>query len=100
MGISPNLCTYKVIMNGFCQINKSCDILGIFADMIKKVFVPDVVLYNIIIDAFVKVLKLQQALKLYHKMLDEDINPNIVTYNRLVNGLCQGDRFPEPVKWL
>jgi pentatricopeptide repeat protein len=63
--------------------------------MIKKGFVPDVVFYSIIIDGFVKAWKLQQALKLYHNM-----KPYIFTYNSLVNGLCHGDRFPEPMKWL
>lgn len=95
LGIVPNLCMYRVVINGLCKINKCSDALKFFADMIKRGYVPDVVLYSIIIDGFVKALRLQEALRLYHKMSREGIKPNVFTYTSLINGLCHDDRLPE-----
>ncbi|CAD6217130.1 unnamed protein product [Miscanthus lutarioriparius] len=95
LGIIPNLCMYRVIINGLCKTNKYSDVWKFFADMIKRGYVPDVVLYSIIIDGFVKALKLQEALRLYRKMLDEGVKPNTFTYSSLINGLCNDDRLPE-----
>jgi pentatricopeptide repeat protein len=92
LGIVPNLCMYRVI------INESTGVWKIFADMIKRGYILDVVLYSIIIDGFVKALKLQEALRFYHNMLHEGIKPNIFTYTSLINGLCRDDRLPEAME--
>ncbi|TKW35802.1 hypothetical protein SEVIR_2G398700v4 [Setaria viridis] len=94
LAIAPNLYTYKAIINGLCKINKSNDVWELFADMIKRGYVPDAILYSIIIDGFVKALELQEAFRLYHKMLDEGIKPTIFTCTSLLNGLCHDDGLP------
>ncbi|KAF7014830.1 hypothetical protein CFC21_028771 [Triticum aestivum] len=78
LGIVPNLCMYRVIINGLCKVNKCDDVC-------------------IIIDGCVKALKLQEAFRLFHKMLDEGTKPNIFTYTSLINGLCHNDRLSEAV---
>ncbi|KAJ1291858.1 hypothetical protein BS78_02G348800 [Paspalum vaginatum] len=95
LGIVPNLCMYRVIINGLCKIQKTSDMWKFFANMIKRGYVPDVVLYSIIIDGFLKTLKLQEALRLYCMMPHEGIKPNVFTYTSLINGLCHDYRLPE-----
>jgi len=36
LGIVPNLCMYRVIINGLCKINKSSGVWKIFADIDKE----------------------------------------------------------------
>ncbi|KAL9299665.1 Pentatricopeptide repeat-containing protein [Arabidopsis thaliana] len=90
IGVSLNVQTFNVLVNGYCLEGKLEDALGMLERMVSEFKVnPDNVTYNTILKAMSKKGRLSDLKELLLDMKKNGLVPNRVTYNNLVYGYCK-----------
>ncbi|KAB2623252.1 pentatricopeptide repeat-containing protein [Pyrus ussuriensis x Pyrus communis] len=94
-GISPNVCTYNVLINARCNDERIQEALTLFGTMTKKRIKPDVVTFTSLISASCKSGNWEEAVMLFKTMIDHGVLPNIVTYGAVLDALCKEGKTAE-----
>lgn len=89
-GVSPDTCTFNVLIRGFCKNNMVDEGFRFFKEMTSFDCVPDVLTYNTLVDGLCRAGKVRIARNLVNGMSKncEGFNANVVTYTTLIRGYC------------
>ncbi|KAL0438327.1 UNVERIFIED_CONTAM: Pentatricopeptide repeat-containing protein [Sesamum latifolium] len=91
-GYKPDCYVYNTIMKGYCMLNQSGDVLGVYKKMLDEGVEPDRYTYNTLIFGLSKSGRLREAKKFLGVMTEKGYIPDAVTYTSLMNGMCrEGD---------
>ncbi|CAM8901649.1 unnamed protein product [Rhodiola kirilowii] len=96
--LTPNTCTYNILVDGLCKNGYSQEAVKLFDTMIDSKLKPNVVTYSSLIDGFCKAGKLDKALLLFDRMSSDRVAPDGTTYSVLINGLCKAEQIIEAEK--
>ncbi|KAK7395596.1 hypothetical protein VNO78_16160 [Psophocarpus tetragonolobus] len=96
-GVSPDTCTYNVLIRGFCKNSMVDEGFLFFKEMESLKCEPDVVTYNTLVDGLCRAGKVGIARNLVNGMSKkcESLNPNVVTYTTLIRGYCMKQEVDE-----
>ncbi|TKY66304.1 Pentatricopeptide repeat-containing protein [Spatholobus suberectus] len=96
-GVSPDTCTYNVLIRGFCKNSMVDEGFRFFKEMAGFDCDPDVVTYNTLVDGLCRAGKVRVARNLVNGMSKkcEGLNPNVVTYTTLIRGYCMNQEVDE-----
>ncbi|KAL2985977.1 hypothetical protein AAZX31_12G181100 [Glycine max] len=96
-GVSPDTCTYNVLIRGFCKNSMVDEGFRFFREMESFNCDADVVTYNTLVDGLCRAGKVRIARNLVNGMGKkcEGLNPNVVTYTTLIRGYCMKQEVEE-----
>lgn len=96
-GVSPDTCTYNVLIRGFCKNSMVDEGFRFFKEMASCDCVPDLVTYNTLVDGLCRAGKVKIARNLVNGMTKncEGLSPNVVTYTTLIRGYCMKQEVDE-----
>ncbi|XP_014502411.1 pentatricopeptide repeat-containing protein At1g02060, chloroplastic isoform X2 [Vigna radiata var. radiata] len=96
-GVSPDTCTYNVLIRGLCKNSMVDEGFRFFKEMASFNCDPDVVTYNTLVDGLCRAGKVRIARNLVNAMSKkcEGLNPNVVTYTTLIRGYCMKQEVDE-----
>ncbi|CAJ1975531.1 unnamed protein product [Sphenostylis stenocarpa] len=89
-GVTPDTCTYNVLIGGFCKNLMVDEGFRFFNEMAGFNCDPDVVTYNTLVDGLCRAGKVRIAQNLVNGMSKkcEGLHPDVVTYTTLIRGYC------------
>ncbi|RDX76971.1 Pentatricopeptide repeat-containing protein, partial [Mucuna pruriens] len=93
--VTPNLYTYKTLMDGYCKMSDVKRVFDLYSDMLKRCLQPDVVTFATLIDVLCKVGDFKAARNCFAYMAKFDVVPNAHAYNSLIDGYCKVGNLPE-----
>ncbi|KAG5088191.1 hypothetical protein JHK86_000803 [Glycine max] len=96
-GVSPDTCTYNVLIIGFCKNSMVDEGFRFFREMESFNCDADVVTYNTLVDGLCRAGKVRIARNLVNGMGKkcEGLNPNVVTYTTLIHEYCMKQEVEE-----
>jgi len=96
-GVTPDICTYNVLIRGFCKNSMVDEGFRFFNEMATVNCDPDIVTYNTLVDGLCRAGKVRIARNLVNAMTKkcEGLNPNVVTYTTLIRGYCMKQEVDE-----
>lgn len=96
-GVSPDTCTYNVLIRGFCKNSMVDEGFRFFREMESFNCDADVVTYNTLVDGLCRAGKVRIARNLVNGMGKkcEGLNPNVVTYTTLIHEYCMKQEVEE-----
>ncbi|XP_076944171.1 uncharacterized protein LOC143614699 [Bidens hawaiensis] len=101
--ICPNLITFNIILDCYCNVNEVGLGFGILGVILKKGFVANCVTYTSLIKGLVKVKgsnnNILEAVRVFKKMVVLGVRPHGVTYGTLINGLCRAGKVDVAVRF-
>jgi pentatricopeptide repeat protein len=94
MPISPDSCTYNILIKAACIDNRLEDAWDLF-DRMRN---PTVVTYGTLISALCANMNIKQAFRLMKDMTQMRLCPNVFIYTSLIGGLCNVGLVDEALK--
>ncbi|XP_020107721.1 putative pentatricopeptide repeat-containing protein At1g16830 [Ananas comosus] len=82
-GVSPNTCTYNVMLRGFCKARDLNAVQLLLRDMELAEVEMDSISFNTIVVLLIKLNRFRSASRLVRKMLDLGMQPNSATCSLL-----------------
>ncbi|KAG4929241.1 hypothetical protein JHK82_046304 [Glycine max] len=89
VGLSPNIVTYNILINGFCDVGKMDTAVRLFNQLKSSGLSPTLVTYNTLIAGYSKVENLAGALDLVKEMEERCIARSKVTYTILIDAFAR-----------
>lgn len=86
---TPDLKTYTVLLNGWCEVRNLMEAGRVWNGMIDGGFKPDIVAHNVMLQGLMRVQKRSDAIKLFEVMKSRGPFPNVRSYTILINDLCK-----------
>ncbi|XP_038704253.1 pentatricopeptide repeat-containing protein At3g62470, mitochondrial-like [Tripterygium wilfordii] len=96
---TPNLSTYSVLLNGWCQVKNLMEAGRVWNEMIDKGFKPDIIAHNTMLEGLLKSKKRSDAIKLIEVMKAKGPTPNVRSYTILIRNLCKQRNMREAVEY-
>nr|AYM00618.1 pentatricopeptide repeat protein [Salvia miltiorrhiza] len=97
---TPDLKTYTVLLNGWCEVRNLMEAGRVWNGMIDSGFKPDVVAHNIMLRGLLKGGKRCDAVKLFEVMKSRGPSPNVRSYTILIDHLCKHGDTAEAMSYL
>lgn len=97
---TPNLCTYTVLLHGWCRVNNLMEAGRTWNGMIDNGFRPDVVAHNIMLDGLLRNKKRSHAMELFGVMKSKGPYPSLRSYTVLIEDLCKRGNMQEAMEYL
>lgn len=92
LGISPNTCSYNLVIKAYCKADDVGSAWGLFRHMEAQGCVCDVITYAALIGGLCRNGRVEESIGLLREMFDKRCHPDVVVYNTIINGLCrEGD---------
>ncbi|KAI6687089.1 hypothetical protein NL676_023917 [Syzygium grande] len=95
-GLTPDVVTYTLMIDGYFNANRVQEGLFLFNDMKKRGVEPDVVTYTCYLMVFQRLCKLgniEKAEDLLRELIQSGLQPDVVTYTSLIAGCCKSGSF-------
>lgn len=92
--VSPDSCTYNILIKAACIDNRLEDAWDMFDGMRD----PTVVTYGTLISALCSNMNINQAFRLMKEMTQRRLHPNEFIYTSLIGGLCNVGLVDEALK--
>nr|XP_007138164.1 hypothetical protein PHAVU_009G185600g [Phaseolus vulgaris]ESW10158.1 hypothetical protein PHAVU_009G185600g [Phaseolus vulgaris] len=93
--VTPNLYTYKTLMDGYIKMGEMRRVFDLYSDMLNHGLHPDAVTFATLIDVLCKMRDLRAARNCFAYMAKFDVVPNAHAYNSLIDGYCKAGNLPE-----
>ncbi|KAF2575137.1 hypothetical protein F2Q70_00001308 [Brassica cretica] len=85
-GVPPNIWTYNILLDGFCDNGKLEKALVIFNDMQNSGMELGIITYNIIIGGMCRAGKVEDARELFCSLSLNGVKPDVRTYTIMISG--------------
>ena len=100
-GVTPDIVTYNVLINGLFKVGKPNEAWKLYKQMRIMGHSPDDVTLGTVIDGLSKVNRDEEAWTLYQNMLKDGRSPSPETCNTLMRILCRKKRVSQALSlWL
>lgn len=96
---TPNMMTYTVLVNGWCQLRNLMEAGRVWNDMIDKGFKPDVVAHNTMLQGLIRCKRRSEAIKLFEVMKAKGPAPNVRSYTIIIRDFCKQSKMKEAVEY-
>lgn len=96
---TPNMQTYTVLLNGWCQVKNLMEAGKVWNKMIDVGIKPDVVAHNTMLEGLLKGKRMSDAIKLFEVMKAKGPTPNVRSYTILIRSLCKQKKMNEAVDY-
>ncbi|XP_073139576.1 uncharacterized protein [Henckelia pumila] len=97
---TPNLCTYTVLLHGWCRVNNLMEAGRTWNGMIDNGFKPDIVAHNIMLEGLLRNKKRSHAMELFGVMKSRGPYPSVRSYTVLIKDLCKRGNVQEAMEYL
>lgn len=97
---TPSLCTYTVLLHGWCRVNNLMEAGRTWNGMIDNGFKPDIVAHNIMLEGLLRNKKSSHAMELFGVMKSRGPYPNVRSYTILIKDLCKRGNIQETMEYL
>ncbi|KZV39934.1 pentatricopeptide repeat-containing protein mitochondrial [Dorcoceras hygrometricum] len=97
---TPNLCTYTVLLHGWCRVNNLMEAGRMWNRMIDDGFKPDIVAHNIMLEGLLRNKKMSHAMELFGVMKSRGPYPNVRSYTVFIKDLCKHGNMQEAMAYL
>lgn len=97
---TPNLCTYTVLLHGWCRVNNLMEAGRTWNGMIDNGFKPDIVAHNIMLEGLLGNKKRSHVMELFGVMKSRGPYPSVRSYTVLIKDLCKHGNMQEAVEYL
>ncbi|XP_048324972.2 pentatricopeptide repeat-containing protein At3g62470, mitochondrial [Ziziphus jujuba] len=96
---TPDLQTYTVLINGWCEVKNLMEAGRLWNEMIEMGFKPDIVAYNVMLEGLLRSKKRSDAIKLFEVMKAKGPPPNVRSYTILIRDFCKQGKLEEAVEY-
>ncbi|CAI0442364.1 unnamed protein product [Linum tenue] len=106
-GLSADMMTYTMMINGYCRVNCEREACTLLYDMKNKGLEPDIITYTVLLDGALKIRSRKKAMGissnnaehsiLLNELKGMDITPDAVTYTVLIDDRCKTNKFKDAV---
>lgn len=86
--VKPDLQTFGIIMNAWCNTGHMHEAKAALLRMKDYELRPDIVTYSILAKGYARAGRPEEGEALLRVMYDENVIPNIVTYTTVISGYC------------
>ncbi|WZZ85975.1 hypothetical protein YC2023_114554 [Brassica napus] len=87
-GVPPNIWTYNILLDGFCDNGKLEKALVIFKDMQNSEMELGIITYTIVIEGMCRASKVEDAWELFCSLNLKGVKPDVRTYTIMISGFC------------
>ncbi|KAL0747636.1 hypothetical protein Bca101_029638 [Brassica carinata] len=87
-GVPPNIWTYNILLDGFCDNGKLEKALVIFKDMQNSEMELGIITYTIVIEGMCRASKVEDAWELFCSLDLKGVKPDVRTYTIMISGFC------------
>ncbi|KAB2636965.1 pentatricopeptide repeat-containing protein [Pyrus ussuriensis x Pyrus communis] len=88
-GVTPDIITYNILINGFCKDGNINGAFKLFKDMQLKGLSPDSVTYGTLIDGLQRVDREEDAFVVFDQMVKNGCTPSSAVYKALMTWSCR-----------
>ncbi|KAK6141686.1 hypothetical protein DH2020_024579 [Rehmannia glutinosa] len=96
---TPNLRTYTILLNGWCQVKNLMEAGRIWNGMIDNGLMPDIIAYNTMLEGLLRSKKISDLIKLFEVMKSKGPLPNARSYTILIKDLCKHGNMEEAIDY-
>ncbi|KAJ9690169.1 hypothetical protein PVL29_012695 [Vitis rotundifolia] len=98
LGIVPDVVSYNIIVNAFCEMGSLDSALSVLDEMEKVGLEPDLITFNTLLNAFYQNGSYADGEKIWDLMKKNNVAPNVRSYNAKLRGLISENRMSEAVE--
>ncbi|XP_016648808.1 PREDICTED: pentatricopeptide repeat-containing protein At1g79540 isoform X2 [Prunus mume] len=88
-GVTPDIITYNILINGFCRAGNINGAFKLFKDMQLKGLSPDSITYGTLIDGLQRVDREEDAFVVFDQMVKHGCMPSSAVYKSLMTWSCR-----------
>ncbi|KAH0986186.1 hypothetical protein GBA52_013363 [Prunus armeniaca] len=88
-GVTPDIITYNILINGFCKAGNINGAFKLFKDMQLKGLSPDSITYGTLIDGLQRVDREEDAFVVFDQMVKHGCMPSSAVYKSLMTWSCR-----------
>lgn len=98
LGIVPDVVSYNIIVNAFCEMGSLDSALSVLDEMEKVGLEPDLITFNTLLNAFYQSGSYADGEKIWDLMKKNNVAPNVRSYNAKLRGVISENRMSEAVE--
>ncbi|KAL6333822.1 hypothetical protein AAG906_029008 [Vitis piasezkii] len=98
LGIVPDVVSYNIIVNAFCEMGSLDSALSVLDEMEKVGLEPDLITFNTLLNAFYQNGSYADGEKIWDLMKKNNVAPNVRSYNAKLRGVISENRMSEAVE--
>ncbi|CBI41008.3 unnamed protein product, partial [Vitis vinifera] len=98
LGVVPDVVSYNIIVNAFCEMGSLDSALSVLDEMEKVGLEPDLITFNTLLNAFYQNGSYADGEKIWDLMKKNNVAPNVRSYNAKLRGVISENRMSEAVE--
>ncbi|KAF6153437.1 hypothetical protein GIB67_003627 [Kingdonia uniflora] len=97
-GISPDVCTFSILMDVMCKEGIVKKAHELFYLMIERGVEPNTITYSALMDGYFLHSQMDEATKVLHSMVVRGCEPDVISYTILINGYCMAKKLDDAMQ--
>ncbi|KAJ6706897.1 REPEAT-CONTAINING PROTEIN putative-RELATED [Salix viminalis] len=98
MGITFDVVSYSIAINGFCKMGDLSSAEMVFDEMVKRDVEPNLITFNTLLNGFYLDGKFADGERIWSRMVEMNVVPDVRSYNAKLHALALEKRMKEAIE--
>ncbi|XP_011003415.1 PREDICTED: pentatricopeptide repeat-containing protein At1g55890, mitochondrial-like [Populus euphratica] len=98
LGITFDVVSYSIAINGFCKMGDLVSAEMVFDEMIKSDVEPNLITFNTLLNGFYLNGKFADGERIWSRMVEMNVVPDVRSYNAKLHALALDNRMKEAIE--